>query len=91
MIEWLKEPRFYKQVRSLFEEEFVNDIFDQKKIIKILDDNYEGDGSHRRQIWAIYTFLVWYKLFFVDYENTVKKYQHVQPEVANLIKQGKLL
>ena len=89
--QWLKEPRFYKQVRALFEEEFVNDIFDQKKIIKLLDDNYEGDGSHRRQIWAIYTFLVWYKLFFVDYENTVKKYQHVQPEVANLIKQGKLL
>ena len=89
--QWLKEPRFYKQVRALFEEEFVNDIFDQKKIIKLLDDNYKGDGSHRRQIWAIYTFLVWYKLFFVDYENTVKKYQHVQPEVANLIKQGKLL
>lgn len=89
--QWLKEPRFYKQVRALFEEEFVNDIFDQKKVIKLLDDNYEGDGSHRRQIWAIYTFLVWYKLFFVDYENTVKKYQHVQPEVAKLISQGKLL
>ena len=89
--QWLKEPRFYKQVRALFEEEFVNDIFDQKKIIKLLDDNYEGDGSHRRQIWAIYTFLVWYKLFFVDYENTLKKYQHVQPEVAKLISQGKLL
>ena len=89
--QWLKEPRFYKQVRALFEEEFVNDIFDQKKIIKLLDDNYKGDGSHRRQIWAIYTFLVWYKLFFVDYENTVKKYQHVQPEVAKLISQGKLL
>ena len=89
--QWLKEPRFYKQVRALFEEEFVNDIFDQKKIIKLLDDNYEGDGSHRRQIWSIYTFLVWYKLFFVDYENTVKKYQHVQPEVAKLISQGKLL
>ena len=89
--QWLKEPRFYKQVHALFEEEFVNDIFDQKKIIKLLDDNYEGDGSHRRQIWAIYTFLVWYKLFFVDYENTVKKYQHVQPEVAKLISQGKLL
>ncbi|MGQ5708317.1 asparagine synthase (glutamine-hydrolyzing) [Lactobacillus sp. PSON] len=89
--QWLKEPRFYKQVRELFAEDFVNDIFDQKKILKLLDDNYEGDGSHRRQIWAIYTFLVWYKLFFVDYKNTVKKYQHVQPEVANLIAQGKLV
>lgn len=89
--QWLQEERFYKQVRELFSEEFVNDIFEQDKILKLLDDNYKGDGSHRRQIWVIYTFLVWYKLFFVDYENTVKKYQHVQPEVAALIAQGKLL
>lgn len=89
--QWLQEPRFYKQVHELFDEDFVNDIFDQKKIVKLLEDNYEGDGSHRRQIWAIYTFLVWYKLFFVDYKNTVEKYQHVQPEIAALIKQGKLV
>lgn len=69
----------------------MNDIFDQKKILDLLDENYEGDGSHRRQIWTIYTFLVWYKLFFIDYDETVKKYQHVQPEVAALIAQGKLL
>ena len=89
--QWLQEPRFYKQVRELFEADFVNDIFDQEKILKLLDDNFNGDGSHRRQIWAIYTFLVWYKLFFVDYSGTVKKYQHVQPEVASLIEQGKLV
>ncbi|KRL80435.1 asparagine synthase [Lactobacillus ultunensis DSM 16047] len=89
--QWLKEERFYKQVRNLFTEEFVNNIFDQKKIVKLLDQNYQGDGSHRRQIWTIYTFLVWYKLFFIDYENTVEKYQRVQPEVDSLIKQGRLL
>lgn len=89
--QWLKEPRFYKQVRELFTEDFVNEIFDQKKIVKLLDDNYHGDGSARRQIWTIYTFLVWYKLFFIDYDETVKKYQRVQPEVAALIEQGKLV
>ena len=89
--QWLKEPRFYKQVRELFTEDFVDEIFDQKKIVKLLDDNYKGDGSARRQIWAIYTFLVWYKLFFVDYDETVKKYQHVQPEVAELIESGRLV
>ncbi|KRL63255.1 asparagine synthase (glutamine-hydrolyzing) [Lactobacillus psittaci] len=89
--QWLQEERFYKQVRELFTSDFVKEIFDQDKIVNLLDENYKGDGSHRRQIWAIYTFLVWYKLYFVDYENTVKKYQHVQPEVDALIKQGKLL
>ncbi|WEV70767.1 asparagine synthase (glutamine-hydrolyzing) [Lactobacillus sp. ESL0785] len=89
--EWLQEPRFDKQVREMFSEDFVSDIFEQDKILKLLDENYKGDGSHRRQIWTIYTFLVWYKLFFVDYEGTVAKYQHVQPEVASLIEQGKLV
>ena len=89
--EWLQEPRFYKQVRELFSEDFVQDVFEQDKILALLDENYKGDGSHRRQIWTIYTFLVWYKLFFVDYDGTVAKYQHVQPEVASLIKQGKLV
>lgn len=89
--QWLQEPRFYKQVRELFSEAFVQDIFEQDKILQLLDDNYKGDGSHRRQIWTIYTFLVWYKLFFVDYDETVNRYQHVQPEVANLIEQGKLV
>lgn len=89
--QWLKEPRFYRQVRALFTADFVNEIFDQKKIVKLLDDNYHGDGSARRQIWTIYTFLVWYKLFFIDYDETVAKYQRVQPEVAALIEQGKLI
>lgn len=88
--QWLQEERFYKQVRDLFSEDFVNDIFEQKKILDLLDENYNGDGSHRRQIWAIYTFLVWYKLFFVDYEETVRKYQHVQRK-WQLDRQGKLL
>ena len=87
----MQEPRFYKQVRELFSEDFVQDVFEQDKILALLDENYKGDGSYRRQIWTIYTFLVWYKLFFVDYEGTVAKYQHVQPEVASLIKQGKLV
>ena len=28
---------------------------------------------------------------FVDYDETVKKYQHVQPEVAELIESGRLV
>ncbi|MCT7830455.1 MAG: asparagine synthetase B, partial [Lactobacillus iners] len=89
--QWLQDPKFYKQVRLLFAEDFVNNIFNQDKILAMLDKNFSGDGSDRRKIWTIYTFLVWYKLFFVDYENTVKKYNHVQPEVASLLASGKLV
>lgn len=89
--EWLQTKEYYEEVRELFSESFVSDIFNQEKIIKLLDDNFNGDGSARRQIWTIYTFLVWYKLFFIDYENTVKKYQRIQPEVQELVDQGILV
>ncbi|MGO2952938.1 MAG: asparagine synthase (glutamine-hydrolyzing) [Lactobacillus sp.] len=89
--QWLQEPKFYQQVRALFNASFVKEIFDQPAILALLDDNYHGDGSHRRQVWTIYTFLVWYQLYFVDWAGTLKKYEHVQPEVAELLAQGKLI
>lgn len=89
--EWLHDEQYYKQIRELFAEPFVNDIFDQEKVLQLLDDNYHGDGSKRRQVWTVFTFLTWYKLYFVDYENTVKKYQRIQPEVEELQEQGLLV
>ncbi|WP_270333552.1 asparagine synthase (glutamine-hydrolyzing) [Ligilactobacillus acidipiscis] len=89
--DWLEEEEYCDQVRDLFEESWVNEIFNQRQILRLLQDNYEGKINGRRQIWTIYTFLVWYKLFFIDFDNTVKKYGHVQPEVQALMDSGKLV
>lgn len=88
---WLREDDYCDVVRDLFKEDWVSDIFDQDKILKILQDNFDGKTDARRQIWTIYTFLVWYKLFFIDFDGTVKKYGHVQPEVKALMDSGKLV
>ncbi|HJE96028.1 MAG TPA: asparagine synthase C-terminal domain-containing protein, partial [Ligilactobacillus acidipiscis] len=89
--DWLEEEEYCDQVRDLFEESWVNEIFNQRQILRLLQDNYEGKINGRRKIWTIYTFLVWYKLFFIDFDNTVKKYGHVQPEVQALMDSGKLV
>ena len=34
--QWLKEPRFYKQVRELFTEDFVNDILTKRRLLNYL-------------------------------------------------------
>lgn len=88
---WLEEPEYCDQVRALFEESWVNEIFNQRQILKLLQDNFDGKINGRRQVWTIYTFLVWYKLYFIDFENTVQKYAHVQPEVQALMDSGKLV
>ncbi|UQS83181.1 asparagine synthase (glutamine-hydrolyzing) [Bombilactobacillus thymidiniphilus] len=88
---WLREEKYYQQVHDLFSEDWVADIFDQAKIIAILDDNYQKNIDARRQIWNIYTFLTWYKLYFIDFDETVEKYCHVQPDVQKFIANGTLV
>lgn len=66
--DWLRTEKFYKQVREMFSESFVPEFFEQDKIIQLLDDNYNEKNDERRKIWTIYTFLTWYKIFFIDGE-----------------------
>ncbi len=64
--DWLREEKYYNLIRSLFEQEFVKEFFDQEKILKLLDDNFEGKADGRRKIWTIYTFLTWYQVYFIN-------------------------
>lgn len=64
--EWLREEKYYREVRNLFAQDFVKEFFDQDKLLQLADDNFAGKVDGRRKIWTVYTFLVWYKLYFID-------------------------
>ncbi|KRO00799.1 hypothetical protein IV57_GL000119 [Companilactobacillus kimchiensis] len=32
----------------------------------MLDDCYAGLNDDRRKVWTIYTFLVWYQVYFIN-------------------------
>lgn len=66
--QWLEDEPFYKEVRNLFEQEWVSEFFDQDAILDILDKTFRQESDDRRKVWTIYTFLVWYKVFFIDEE-----------------------
>ena len=65
---WLREDLGYKQVKALFEMDFVREFFDQDKIIQLVEDHHNGTADLQRKIWAVYSFLTWYKVFFIDEE-----------------------
>ncbi|MDR1150222.1 MAG: asparagine synthase (glutamine-hydrolyzing) [Clostridiales bacterium] len=61
---WLREDKYYKLILDEFKSEIAGCFFDQKKILKLLDDHknfIKIDNS--RKIWCIYIFLIWYKIF----------------------------
>lgn len=88
---WLREDKYFEKVQDLFSQDWVNEFFDQEKILKLLQDNYDEKVDARRQIWNIYTFLTWYQLYFIDFEGTVDKYAHMQPDVQAFMDNGTLV
>jgi len=64
--DWIKTRTVYKQFRKMFSADFAAEFFDQGKILRMLDDCYAGLNDDRRKVWTVYTFLVWYKVFFID-------------------------
>lgn len=63
---WLREEKYFNIVKEYFESDFAAEFFNTAKIMKLLCSHYEGRANNARKIWTVYTFLVWYKRFFVD-------------------------
>ena len=59
---WLKEDETYESVSKVFMKD--DKFFNQKAILKLLDDHKKGKADNSRKIWTIYVFLIWYEIFF---------------------------
>lgn len=64
-VSWIKEEKYYKIVREFFNEEFVSEFFNRKMLLDMLDNHYNNQGNYGRKIYTIYSFLIWYKEYFI--------------------------
>lgn len=63
--EWLREEYLYEIVKEEFESLEAKKIFRQDKILKLLENHKNNKKDNYKKIWCIYSFLVWYKEYFV--------------------------
>ena len=61
---WLKEDKYYNIVRTAFESENAGKFFNIPNIVALLDEHRDGKADNSRKIWTVFTFLVWYKVYF---------------------------
>ena len=61
---WMQDEKIYKMIKKEFNSKISKKYFDNKRIIKLLDDQYTGKKNNYKKVWTIYCFLVWYKDFF---------------------------
>ena len=64
--EWIKEDDLYNQIKVKFESKEASNFFNQKKILKLLELHKSGKKDCYKKVWTIYTFLVWYDVYFKE-------------------------
>ena len=73
---WLREDKYYNIVKEYFTSDFAKKFFDTEKLMAILDEHKNNDDrahDRGRKVWTVFTFLVWYKRFFIDEVVACKK------------------
>jgi len=63
---WLREGERYHQVRDAFTSMEAKRFFDTHELVRLLDEHRDGKADHTRRIWIVYSFLVWYRVYFID-------------------------
>jgi len=61
---WLKEDKYYGIVKDAFESESAKKFFNTDLLVDLLDDHRNGKADNSRKIWTVFTFLIWYKVYF---------------------------
>ena len=62
---WLRQDKYYDIVKKAFLSKEAQLFFHTEELMKLLDAHRAGREDYSRQIWTVYTFLVWYRQYFV--------------------------
>ncbi len=61
---WLREDKYYNIIKDSFSSDVSEKYFNRDYLLKLLDDHKNSKADNSRKIWTVYTFLVWYDVFF---------------------------
>jgi asparagine synthase (glutamine-hydrolysing) len=64
--DWIREDDFYNEIKDTFQMDISKELFKEDYLMKLLDDHKNKVRDNYRKIWAIYSFLKWYQVFFIN-------------------------
>lgn len=63
--EWLREDDLYNEIKQTINKEYVQQFFNQKYVLKLLEQHRKQKKDNYKKIWAIYCFIKWYEIYFL--------------------------
>lgn len=71
--EWMREDDVYNEIKNTINQDFVKEFFNQKYVLKLLDEHKKNKKDNYKKVWAVYSFIKWYEVFFLNKRIEVKK------------------
>ena len=65
VVSWLREERYYNQVKEWFTGKEAQEFFNTNELLKLLDEHKAGKDNSRK-IWICFMFLMWYHIYFSE-------------------------
>jgi asparagine synthase (glutamine-hydrolysing) len=62
---WIKEGKYRKRIEEAFNSDVANKFFNTEALMQILKEHVAGKSSMQK-IFTIYTFILWYQVFFPE-------------------------
>ncbi len=66
---WIREEKYYKKVKEMLESDICKKFFNQDIVLDLLEKHYQNKENNGRKIYTIYSFLIWYKKYFIELNN----------------------
>lgn len=63
---WLTQERYYRTVKEAFTSPTAERFFNTAELVRLLDDHAAGKADNSRKIWTVYSFLIWFNVYFVE-------------------------
>ena len=62
--EWMKQDDLHDKIYRAFSSGTAARFFDTGHLLKMLEEQRSGKKDNYKKVWTVYTFLVWYDVFF---------------------------
>ena len=66
LADWLRQDEYYARVKAKFTGPAAERFFDTGALCALLDDHRAGKTNAMTKIWAFYSFIEWYEVYFVE-------------------------
>lgn len=63
---WLRSEDGYARVKEVLEGKTAERYFHKEKLRKLLEEHRTGHQDHSRKLWTVYTFCLWYEIYFAE-------------------------